>query len=43
MAKPSPLSQTFTGQAHDSLSGRAMDRDEALQMVKRRLERAGLP
>ena len=43
MAKTSPLFQTFTGQAHDSLSGRAMDRDEALQMVKRRLERAGLP
>ncbi|MDR3692080.1 MAG: tyrosine-type recombinase/integrase [Fimbriimonas sp.] len=37
------LFQTFTGQAHNRLSGRAMNRDEALQMVKRRLDRAGLP
>ncbi len=39
----SPLFPTFTGAAHDLLSGRAMARDEALQMVKRRLKRAGLP
>lgn len=38
-----PLFPTFTGQAHDNLSGRAITRDEALQMVKRRLVRAGLP
>lgn len=37
------LFQTFTGQAHDQLSGRAINRTEALQMVKRRLGRAGLP
>lgn len=41
--KTSPLFQTFTGPKHDELSGRAMNRDEALQMVKRRLKRAGLP
>ncbi len=39
----SPLFPTFTGAAHDLLSDRAMARDEALQMVKRRLKRAGLP
>lgn len=38
-----PLFPTYTGQAHDQLSDRAMTRDEALQMVKRRLKRAGLP
>lgn len=36
------LFQTFTGQAHDTLSGRALSRDEALKMVKRRLARADL-
>ncbi len=38
-----PLFPTFTGQAHDRLSEKAMSRDETLQMVKRRLKRAGLP
>ncbi len=37
------LFPTFTGAAHDQLSEKAMNRDEALQMVKRRLKRAGLP
>lgn len=37
-----PIFQTFTGQAHASLSGRALRRDEALQMVKRRMQKAGL-
>lgn len=37
------LFPTFTGAAHDQLSERAMSRDEALQMVKRRLKRARLP
>lgn len=39
----SSLFPTFTGAAHDQLSDKAMTRDEALQMVKRRLKRAGLP
>ena len=43
IAGNSPLFQTFTGQAHDALSGRALGRDEALQMIKRRLKRAQLP
>ena len=43
IAGAAPLFQTFTGQAHDQLSGRAMGRQEVLQMVKRRLERASLP
>lgn len=38
-----PLFPTFTGAAHDQLSEKQMSRDEALQMVKRRLKRAGLP
>jgi integrase len=42
-ATPPAFFPTFTGAAHDLLSGRAMARDEALQMVKRRLKRAGLP
>lgn len=37
------LFPTFTGAAHDLLSEKAMNRDEALQMVKRRLKRADLP
>ena len=37
-----PIFQSYTGQAHDVLSGRAMQRSEALQMVKRRMARAGL-
>ena len=41
--KTFPLFQTFTGPKHSELSGRAMSRDEALQMVKRRLKRADLP
>lgn len=39
----SSLFPTFTGAAHDQLSEKQMSRDEALQMVKRRLKRAGLP
>lgn len=38
-----PLFPTFSGPAHDQLADRAMSRQEALQMVKRRLDRAGLP
>jgi site-specific recombinase XerD len=37
------LFPTFTGQGERTISDRAMTRDEALQMVKRRLRRAGLP
>jgi integrase/recombinase XerD len=37
-----PLFPTSTGQAHDRLSEKAMSRDEAFQMVKRRLKRAEL-
>lgn len=37
------LFPTFTGPAHDQLSNKPMTRDETLQMVKRRLKRAGLP
>ena len=37
------LFPTFTGADHKELSTRAMGRDEVLQMVKRRLSRAGLP
>ena len=43
IAGTSPLFPTFTGQAHAALSGRALGRDEALQMIKRRLKRAQLP
>ena len=43
IAGSTPMFQTFTGPAHDRLSGRPVSRDEALQMVKRRLKRAGLP
>jgi integrase/recombinase XerD len=39
----SPMFPTFTGQAHDRLSENAIARGEVLQMVKRRLKRAGLP
>mgnify|MGYP001003684833 CR=1 FL=1 len=39
----SPLFPTFTGPAHSELSDKAISRDETLQMVKRRLKRAGLP
>ncbi|WP_445300682.1 tyrosine-type recombinase/integrase [Microcoleus sp. B7-D4] len=39
----SPLSPTVRGAAHHQLSEKAMSRDEALQMVKRRIKRAGLP
>lgn len=38
-----PLFPTFTGPAHREISAKPMSRDEALQMVKRRLKRAGLP
>ena len=37
------LFPAFTGAAHNQLSQKAMSRDETLQMVKRRLKRAGLP
>ena len=43
MKPTSPLFPSFTGQAHDLMSERAISRDEALQMVKRRLARADLP
>lgn len=43
IAGSQPLFQTFTGPSHEMLSGRAMTRDEALQMVKRRLKQAKLP
>jgi integrase len=38
-----PLFPTFTGPAHGQVSGNSIGRDECLQMVKRRLKRAGLP
>jgi site-specific recombinase XerD len=38
-----PLFPSFTGPAHTDLSTDLMSRDECLQMVKRRLKRAGLP
>lgn len=42
IAGNAPIFQSFTGPRHDALSGRPMHRSEVLQMVKRRLERAGL-
>jgi integrase/recombinase XerD len=38
-----PLFPAFSGPAHDQLSTEPIQRDECLQMVKRRLKRAGLP
>lgn len=43
MTGTSPLFQAFSGPAHLDLSGRQLGRDEVLQMVKRRLSKAGLP
>jgi integrase/recombinase XerD len=38
-----PLCPSFTGADHGQIGSEALGRDECLQMVKRRLKRAGLP